>query len=105
MQQAEEVLPPPPVQESLIDDGPLPPPPATAEVPGETPDKIKVSAELKNLESVHIDSQKMPEISVDNSLANDSQNLVDDQANKGEGSGFGGIFTNAKDCFPSNKLD
>ena len=94
VQQAEEVLPPPPVQESLIDDGPLPPPPATAEVPGETPDKIEVSAELKNLESVHIDSQKMPEISVDNSLANDSQNLVDDQANKGEGSGFGGIFTN-----------
>ena len=93
-QPAEEVLPPPPVQESLIDDGPLPPPPSTTDVVAETPPKIEPSSELKNIADIHIDSPKMPEIAVDDSLANDSQIANDDQINKGEGSGFGGIFTN-----------
>jgi len=99
-QSTDENLPPPPAQEALTDDGPLPPPPGTSDVIVDSILKNDSTSDLmKTLDGVHIDSEKLPEISVDTSLENEVaepkvQTPSGEQCNKGEGSGFGGIFSN-----------
>ena len=99
-QSTDENLPPPPAQEALTDDGPLPPPPSTSDEIVDLSVKNDSTADLmKGLDGVHIDSEKLPEISVDLSLENEIkeptlETVSNEQCDKGEGSGFGGIFSN-----------
>ena len=96
----DEALPPPPVQESIPDDEPLPPPPVTSEGIEEASVTDSSAADIiKTLDDVHIDTEKVPDISVDSTLANEtfepsSKSATEQQPHKGEESGFSGIFTN-----------